>query len=373
MNRYLKTIGLHCGAMGVVLVAAVAAPQPVRAAPKTPPSNAPLDDPNAWPPPMLVGIRYPLHLNRPRLTWSRIAAYAKSKGSAKVAQDPLFQPASADVTAAFADVRKTLLAAKPGSAAQTAAESKLVTMLHDSDALAVARLAFADTNVSVLRPALRGAVALMAREPRLVGFVTQHLKNADADVVLAAATLVFAAGCEEPLEYALDALERKDTTIQTGILHLAYRAGLDHPNSPFVSRLPEWLAAGDGTTATRVLALRILGLLSWGPGIATVTQLTHDTDPAVAGEALMAMALITGGAPPATVKAFLADASPLRRAGAIRAVTQAEAMHPERIIAQVTPLLGDTAAVLDPVAPSRNKPPTVADLARLALDYAAIR
>ena len=338
-----------------------------------PAGAAPLDDPSAWPPPMVVGVRRPMQRGTPRVPWCDFAAHAKTKSTLKVAQDPVFRPLSEEPKAAYAAVRKALLAAKPGSPAQTAAENKLQAMLIEPEGAALARLALNDTDAKVFLPALRHARVVAAVEPRIIGFATQHLRSKDPAVVLAAATLVFAAGCDSPLDFAMDALEQDNPVIQSGLLQLAFRGALDHVEAPILTRVIDWLDAGGGTVQTRVLALRMLGSLGWSVSAGTLLRLTGDADPAVSGEALASLAVVVGEVPQDKVQAFLADPNPLRRAGAIRAIAQAEAMRPERIKALVAPLLSDKSPVADPLFPGQKKPPSVGELAQRALDYAEIR
>ena len=245
-------------------------------------------------------------------------------------------------------------------------------MLIEPEGAALARLALTDTDAKVFLPALRQARVVAAVEPRIIGFASQHLKNKDPNVVLAAATLIFAAGCDSPLDYAMDALEQDNPVIQSGLLQLAFRGALDHVEAPILTRVIDWLDAGGGTVQTRVLALRMLGSLGWWASADTLRRLTGDPDPAVSGEALASLAVVVGQVPEDKAKAFLADPSPLRRAGAIRAIAQGEAMRPDRIKALVEPLLSDKAPVADPLFPGQKKPPSVGELAQRALDYAEI-
>jgi len=352
-------IGLALGACALIERPASAAP-PVA------------QDPTAWPPPMVVGMRLAAQSSAPRRVWCDFAAHAKARSVVKYAQDPLFRKLAPEPQAAFDEVRKALIAAKPGTKAHRAAETALQNLLLGPDASGMARVALSDAESKVFVPALRFACAVAPGEPRIIGFAGQHLKSKDPQVVLAAATLLFAANCDSPLDYVLDALENDDAAVQTGVLQLVFRSALDHTTSPTLARVAQWLDAGGGTTATRVLALRILGVLAWQPTVGILERLTKEAEPAVAGEALASLAVL-GAAMPATVQAFLTDPSPLRRAGAIRAIAQMDAMRPERVRAQVTPLLSDKAPVTDAAATGKDKPPTVGELAQRALDYAEVR
>ena len=363
-------LGVLFGALPLLLTSAVwAAP-------------AMVDDPNTWPPPMIVGVRHPVQRGGARdaaaqdpgarIAWTDFEAYAKSKADVKMAQDPLFRPPTEAQKAALTAVHKALVAAKVGSTAQRAAQDKLQALLLAPDGATLVRLALSDPDPKLNLATLLAARPLAPQEPRIIGFAGKFLRDKDPVIVLAAATLYFGTSCAAPLEYALDALESDNAQVQTGVLELVYRAGLDHGGAPTVTRVTQWLEAGHGSTATRVLALRLIGALGWTTAGAALNHLTEDKQAAVAGEAVAALAVIDAAAARPIATRFLSRSEPQARAGAIRALAQTEAMQPQQLAAQLQPLLADHAAVQDAAQPDLRAV-TVAELATMALDYANLR
>lgn len=341
-----------------------------------------VDDPNAWPPPMSVGVRHPVRRGgarnaaaqdpAARIPWSDFEAYAKSKADLKVAQDPLFRPPTEAQKAAWTEVRKALGEAKVGSPARHAAQDKLQALLLAPDGASLVRLALSDPDPKINLAALSAARPLAPLEPRMIGFAGKFLKDKDPALVLAAVTLYFDTSCDAPLEYALDVLEWGDAQVQAGVLELVYRAGLDHAGAPTVTRVTQWLEGGHGSTPTRVLALRLIGALGWATTGASLQHLTEDKEPAVAAEALAALAIVDGEAARPIAPRFLTRSEPQARAGAIRALAQIDAMQPQQLAAQLQPLLGDKATLRDAANPA-SPAVSIAELARMALDYANLK
>jgi HEAT repeat protein len=208
----------------------------------------------------------------------------------------------------------------------------------------------------------------MAANPRLAAMMLEHLKHPDPAVARAAVRLVFATGCDAPVQYGMDALRHADESVQLTVLQEVGTAMRHRTDIGLPDKVMAWLEAGEGKPRARLAALRMLAELGWLPATPGLERLARGPQPDESAEALAALAVVAPTRAAKLMTAWLSDRQPVRRAAAARAVVEVMALEPARAAAALQPLLADGARGADPLQPAT----TVGEVARRALAWVRV-
>lgn len=367
------------------------------------PSLQPLD----WPPPMRVGQQRALGPApqgglAPLAGWCDFGAHAARLQPLPVDSDPVFRPLSPATAAAWRALRVRLdqiaqIAAPSGTGQEGRAEpptarpaagapgpnrevaraggqpdaagweAALRALIAGAEGPSIARLALQHRAAAVRQVAAEATEAIVGRHPRLSSFAMGTLSSGPPALAIASMRVLLAAGCDTPALYAMDALSHPERQVREAAIEAAFRVSERRADSGLLAQVFEHALTEESDVRLRALVARGIGEVGWLPGTATLERLLEDPDPAVRGEAMVAHAAVAHATDRTRIARALADKRPIIRAAAVRAAALAFAMMPEQGRALLSPLLGQRAAVRDPLGVS--PPTTIGALARRALDY----
>lgn len=320
-------------------------------------------DKSDWRPPRSVGLRVPL-LRENLLPWCDFAANAQAMANVPMEQDPLFRSPDAAAKAKLGQLRKILMNGSDGERAQ--AEADLRTLFAQPIGPSLARVAAQDADPHVQAAALRAARFLAAKHPRLFGYATAATKNADAAVAQAAVVGLMATQCDAGALYALDGLQHPSEIVQMATLELLATQAIERRDLGLYGKLAQWLESRAGQPNSRRIAVRLLGHIGWLPATEALRRLLTDADSQVAAEALVGLATVAPDDVLATIKLWLRDKLPVKRAAAVVAIAQALAVQQMTALDLLKPMLNDRAPV---AGLPQDSPTTVAELAQKAIVY----
>lgn len=316
-----------------------------------------------WRPPRNVGLRVALASASP-LPWCDFAANAQAMANVPLQEDGLFRTPDPNAKAKLGQLRKILMNGSEGE--RRDAEAQLAALFAQPAGASLARLAAQDADAHVQAAALRAAKFLAAKHPRLYGYATAATQNADAAVAQAALIGLMATQCDAGALYALDGLQHPTEIVQMTAIELLATAAIARRDLGLYGKLAQWLETRAGSPNSRRMATRLLGHIGWLPATETLRRLLSDADNQVAAEALVALATVAPDDVMATIKLWLRDKLPVKRAAAVQAIAQALAMQQMTALDLLKPLLNDRAPV--PGLP-QDPPTTVAELAKKAIAY----
>ncbi|MCO4761973.1 MAG: hypothetical protein KC502_10745 [Myxococcales bacterium] len=211
---------------------------------------------------------------------------------------------------------------------------------------ALARLALLHNGEKARIAALQAATELIGRHPRLAGFVAGDLTSPNTQLAQAAVRMSLAARCDTPALYAMTGLEHVRPAVRRvtirGVLLTAGQFG----DRGLMQILAKHIETTEKKPSLRALFARGVGLLGWAPAEPTLRQLLRDKAPVVRAEATVALARITGVAPP-TVLRLAKGRSAVGRLAAIRALAAVTSSN--RAITQLRALRKDNRRANDPL------------------------
>ena len=303
-----------------------------------------------------------------RKPWCDFGKHAKRYSPGTPGPDVVFRRPSEEARTALHEIHEAIVD-PTNYAAPAAAEARFAKWVQTIDGPALIRLTVQDPDPRMQLLSLKASRLIVARQPRLAAFATAYLSSADPALATAALEMHFASGCDTAAQYALDGFRHPDETVQLATLHAVYDASRSHENLRLGDRIAELMSQGRGTARARVVALRLFGRLGLESVAAYVEPLLKDKQDAVAAEALATLAILQPSIAEKYATKWLKDKSPLKRAGALRALAQIYAGRRDLAEPLLRPMLNDKTPVPDAFGLAMAPGGTLGDVAQAALNY----
>lgn len=328
----------------------------------------------SWVPTPTAGVRLPALTRETtdralvRKPWCDFGKHAQRYSKGGNGADAVFRRPSAEARATLNEIRESIL--NPTDyASPAAAEARFGQLAQTVDGPALIRLTIQDADPRIERMALRASKLVVALQPRLAAFATGYLTSADPELAIAAVDMHFASGCDTAAQYALDGFRHPLESVQLATLRAVYEFSRNHENLRLADRILQFIAEGKGTPRARFVALRLFGHLGLESTAVPIEALLTDKQDAVAAESLATLAIVSPGLAEKYLKKWLKDKSPLKRAGAMRAIAQVYASRREVAEPLLRPLLNDTTPLPDAFGLAAAPGKTLGEVARAALAY----
>lgn len=332
---------------------------------------APLPVDVSWVPPLQIGVRVPALLPEPtdralvRRPWCDFGLHAQRRGQLAPGMDPVFRRLSPQAKTVLNTNRELALNPADYTGPKTA-ETHLLELLKTPDGPPLARTLLQDQQPVMLGIGLRMARQLVAQHPRLAAFATGYLAIADPQLALEAMEVHMAAECDTAVQYGMDGFKHPSEAVQIATLRRVFELAQNHDDLRLPGRILAWMREGYGSPLARVVALRMATQLGWLSSATDAEVLTGDKQDAVAGEAMVLLAMTQPVLTEGKLAKWLKEKSPIRRAGALRAFAQVNVYRPDVTDKLLRPLLEDRTVVTDAVTGEKR---TLGDLAEAAMRY----
>lgn len=322
-----------------------------------------------WPAPMRVGsARGVTSASKAtiRRKWCNYGLHTQRLQPLPLAQDAVFRRPTPASRQALRSLVERVVALAPGRPIAAHTQAAMTALMRSSDGPTLARISLQHKDPRVRLLAARSATVVVRRHPRLAGFAMERIPDADPDLAIAVMRCLMAARCDTPAVHATDGLEHKDRRVRAATIDAVLRSAAAWSDIGLMGQLLQHVGSSELDPLLRATVARGMAELGWLPAGPLLAKLAQDPDPRVRGEALVALAAVQRHFDRKLLHKALKSKDAVLRAAAIRAAPLALAGRRSLATSLLSPLVGDSTRVLDPLAVS--KATTVGALAQLALE-----